>query len=766
MTAFDNAHKANSRLENVDYLLLGTFRPEDKTIDATKLLMAAAQDLRGFPKQANGPATVEVAQLPQKTDPLDRRRDIIDAGGDEGEARPKSAAATTKPESADARLAESLKWLEKAVEIAEKTDTKQEKEKILEGQTSSLNIIETLADPSKKKPTKSLENVLDELQSEKFQHYRRYLDPVLAKSALALAKISSGQDEQIKQGEKSLIALVAANPGLQFNDELQTKIRNAYKQMETNRQKNGLPAWNGELKPENASDPKTPKAADPFASLTRANKTYAEEGGKKAAPEFVKAIDDADGLPHDNISKEMAELFCRRLTIERSVIAKEVRGEKADDLNKNLKEAKEKESAKYQEYLAPAIIRANAAFAMISSGDPELFTQGKKYLADAIGKRVELEFNQDYQDALRLAFENHFKNKPKTDVASNSQTDPDVEAAKRKREPIQFTPKPFQVKDLGSGNDHELENDAELKSYVADKVTGPILTVALLYLGYRVSKNQIQRIRARRAAAAAEKANAEAKPGETKPKTDEEKPGEQKPGEQKPGEQKPGEQKPGEQKPGEQKPGEQKPGQQKPAEQKPAEQRANEPNPRTERSGGTGGDADELRVETSPFESSNGRDAKVDRPTNAMEAGKMIEIKMPGGLVARIAKAEAPKFIEKMEREFKTEELGKFFDELANDKNLSEEERSKYRKLKENYDKLDVNAKEEVKAEFFENMRAELGVEGKADVARTGRVARGLGYAAVGLGIAILTAAFLRYTLDKARTKYSDKVNIQFNKKE
>ncbi len=189
-----------------------------------------------------------------------------------------------------------------------------------------------------------------------------------------------------------------------------------------------------------------------------------------------------------------------------------------------------------------------------------------------------------------------------------------------------------------------------------------------------------------------------------------------------------------------------------------------------ERGGTTGGGAeDALRIETGPFESLPARgEPKVERPVAAMEAGKMIEIKMPGGIVARVAKADAPALVEKLEREFKTEDMAKFFDEASKDTTRSEKEREQFRNMKERWETLDAAAREECKAEFFQQLRTELGIEtgerSPADQARSGRVMRCLGIAGAAFGLSILSAALLRHCLSKAPANHFARVNVQFVK--
>lgn len=175
----------------------------------------------------------------------------------------------------------------------------------------------------------------------------------------------------------------------------------------------------------------------------------------------------------------------------------------------------------------------------------------------------------------------------------------------------------------------------------------------------------------------------------------------------------------------------------------------------------------ELRIETSPFESGGQGDPRLERPAAAMESGKMIEIQLPGGLIARMAKAEAPTFLDRMEKEFKTEQFGRVIDELINDKERSEEERRELRDLRQRYERLPLELKEECKCEFFRSARTQLGLEpevSESDRARSGRVTRALSLGGGLLGVGILSSALLRHCMQKEKANSYSRVNVQFIK--
>jgi hypothetical protein len=180
-----------------------------------------------------------------------------------------------------------------------------------------------------------------------------------------------------------------------------------------------------------------------------------------------------------------------------------------------------------------------------------------------------------------------------------------------------------------------------------------------------------------------------------------------------------------------------------------------------------GGNIDEIPIETSPFEQGSQAQPKVERPATAMEANKMIEIDLPGGIKARMAKADAPRFLERVEKEFKTSDFGKVIDEMLSDKTRSDEEQKELRELKTRYEQLPPEAKEECKAEFFANLRTQLGLKTEtteAERGRTSRVGRTLAIGGGVLAIGILSSAVLRHMMQRDTSKYQDRIQVEFKK--
>lgn len=465
--------------------------------------------------------------------------------------KPASPAPRAELRTDNAELSKSLTWLEKAVELSDRTDTRSATTHLAQGQAASLDLIELLTNPTVDEGRReALAEMNLRIHAEKFQDYAKYLDPALARAELALAKISSGEDKQISEGEKILLEAVARRPELQVDAAFNRKILSAYHKMETSRKSSGRPAWDGELKTTTPGG-STTDTTTIDAAMDKANQAYADTGIRAAIPHFQTAIREADRLPQDKITQELTELFRQRLVIERSIIAKELREENVDKLLAEHKAAKETEWNKYGEHLAPGSTRVNYGLAMIASGDAEMLKRGKAILTEAITKRPELEFSVDYANHLKKAFEAHHQNKPQPaspDSRSDKPAAPPDQPGQPSRNPLapnqsgleipgldsrNPTPPPpiaerqrpggelkpasdnpnkpmdkfqvgykkFETRDLGKAAT-DLEKDKKVVSYTSDVVTGPVLTAACLYLGYKVAKGRLEAIRARRAAAA------------------------------------------------------------------------------------------------------------------------------------------------------------------------------------------------------------------------------------------------------------------------
>lgn len=181
--------------------------------------------------------------------------------------------------------------------------------------------------------------------------------------------------------------------------------------------------------------------------------------------------------------------------------------------------------------------------------------------------------------------------------------------------------------------------------------------------------------------------------------------------------------------------------------------------------GGPG--VDELPIETSPFEKGKSGPG-ADRPVAAMESNKMIDIKLPGGLEARVPRAELPKFLDRAEKELRVEELGKIFDARAADESLPKEERAQWKHLSENFAKLSPEEKVELRTELFAKIRSDLAIAADTRGEAPGRgrsVMKTLGTGGAVLGVGILTGALLHHMLrSESKSTGGNRIQVQFKK--
>ena len=182
--------------------------------------------------------------------------------------------------------------------------------------------------------------------------------------------------------------------------------------------------------------------------------------------------------------------------------------------------------------------------------------------------------------------------------------------------------------------------------------------------------------------------------------------------------------------------------------------------------GSTPANPDEIPIETSKFEGGADGGKNVERPAAAMEANKMVEIRLPGDVVARVSRAELPKFLDRVEKEMSVDEPLKVFEQRANDEKLPEAERAQWKELKANYEKLSPAERAEAKAEFFANIRAKYGIEAKAEApgGRGKSIMKGLGGGGAVLGVAIISGAILHHALTSEQQSPSGRVKVEFKK--
>ncbi len=307
---------------------------------------------------------------------------------------------------------EDIERLKRAVEEADKFDPKKAISDVLEAQTHSIELLDVLMRPSQKQnPEKQeqLKTVFEAVEGKGWENYLKYLAPGSARAALALAQIGTGDDKSIRDGEQGLVEAVKLRPELALNPEFQKRVADAYRQMAESRDDAGKPPWDEPIKmPEMAG------GKDNTATIQRvqelmgsANQAYGEKGIDAALPVFKQAQDATKEIDTATVLKEHVELFVERMQRDRQISALERQGRDTQPLVDAQEQHLEKQWQKYGEYLLPASVVSNIGLAEINSGKPELMSDGKLRLGQAIELRPEMQFNNDYSKVVKGAFENY-----------------------------------------------------------------------------------------------------------------------------------------------------------------------------------------------------------------------------------------------------------------------------------------------------------------------------------------------------------------------
>jgi hypothetical protein len=401
--------------------------------------------------------------------------------------------------------------LKKRIAAADQIDPKLAINDVLAGQLHSVDLIETLTKTEiASKDNKPLLEVAQGIDQQKFNSYVAYLSPATTRADLALARIATGDAEQVKQGEKGLIEALRLRPELQFNAELQNATELAFKMMAESRQKAGLPPLgtansvvssfesSTSTKPDTGIGTGSPgtatgivDGAKAYEKLGRASQLFQEKGMEGAAPLFQQAISESDKLDQKAMTEQRLQLFARKLELGSQIAEATVQGKNTDSLKGLHQKVAEREWESYKNYLGPASIRTNTAMAMIASGNVQSLVEAKKLLAEAIQLRPELEFSKDYQEHLKRAFQAHNQNKP---LIPTENVDGQANKTSTAEKQIDVKPdyKPFDA-EKKTTQVPEIANEPEMERYLADRLTGPVLTAGLLYLGYRSVKSQYNR---------------------------------------------------------------------------------------------------------------------------------------------------------------------------------------------------------------------------------------------------------------------------------
>lgn len=460
----------------------------------------------------NKPSPAEQTNAKDKTAPLDRIPP--------DKAPPQEVLAIPKEEKADSQLAEQpkqetdprLEALRKRIASADRIDPRLAVNDVLAGQIQSVDLLEVLTNKEiASKENKPLLEVSARIDQQKFNSYVAYLSPATTRADLALARITTGDAEQVKQGKRELIEALRLRPELQFNVELQNAIEAAFKIMAESRQRAGLPplgtANSVVYSPESGTNTKigtdngtgapattsgTVDSTSAYEKLTRASQIFQQKDIDAAAPAFQQAISESDKLDQRAMTEQRLQIFARKLELTSQIAEKTAQGKNTDSLQSLHRKVAEREWESYKNYLSPASIRTNTAMAMIASGNEKYLVEAKKLLAESIRLRPELEFSKEYGEHLKKAFEAHHQNKPVSNQVEGNKQPVNEKVVAQNQIDIKPGYKPFDAEKKTTPV-AEIENEPEMERYLSDRLTGPVLTAGLLYLGYRSVKSQYNR---------------------------------------------------------------------------------------------------------------------------------------------------------------------------------------------------------------------------------------------------------------------------------
>ncbi|MBX9666761.1 MAG: hypothetical protein K2X93_04040 [Candidatus Obscuribacterales bacterium] len=310
--------------------------------------------------------------------------------------------------------------------------------------------------------------------------------------------LTNGKDKYVKQGEEELCRLIKEHPELALHEGFRKLIRESYVEMAANRKLRGLPEWTTGLKVSDffPAEGKKTSDVDPATLSQQATQSFFESGIEKATPTFELALK-AQKEQKVELDRRTLDLFITALKLESKIAnasddaLKPLLKQRVDNDDK-LKEA---DQSSADASALESGIRVNYAFARIASGKPELYKEAVADLGRSMRDDPTISLDDDFQKNSVNAFVAHLRNRPP------ATTDGDVKIA----------PPNYQGLNLVDASKTADEDDAEVKSYLVDTLTGaalPLLAIGLAILQARAGA------RYRRAAVAAEvlAAMAEVKP--------------------------------------------------------------------------------------------------------------------------------------------------------------------------------------------------------------------------------------------------------------
>lgn len=146
------------------------------------------------------------------------------------------------------------------------------------------------------------------------------------------------------------------------------------------------------------NDHRSPDFVNPYQMLDDAHRTGMRYGPEFVANQYRDAIDAADAIPQRAVSQDLERNRRDMEDLKREMEGTRQRGRRGGMNDRLLEEEYEYLSRERRHLVrlqeAPEVARVNAAFAFISSGDPQMYDQGQKWLREALRNRPD--FNDDY----------------------------------------------------------------------------------------------------------------------------------------------------------------------------------------------------------------------------------------------------------------------------------------------------------------------------------------------------------------------------------
>ncbi len=404
----------------------------------------------------------------------------------------------TQSNGEDISLSKRIDLLKDELKDCDTTKEELSRQKLVQGLALTLELIESIIRTRKdQKDSKPLQGLLLLMETETHNHYIDYLKPSLLRSELAFMQIASGDPQCIAEGERLLREAVRLKPELQLNRHFQQRLALAYREMAVVRLEAKLtllpeissannPGADSLVGARAAADREVQKVASLESHMMAAKQLFIEKGLADALPLFSKAVEEAEKIDQDALSTRQADIFERKQRLMRTIAEKDVRGGDTKELSMQLQRLCQDEEEAYRTFIYPDHVRINYALALIACGDGNHYNEAKKKLTETMSIRPQLQFTDDYKQSLMQAMQARIERRAEIGATPESDARDRME---RGRIVANLDPKYDSITERSSVP--EIDNEAELEPYLSDRVTEQVVTLGLLYLGYRVVRNRI-----------------------------------------------------------------------------------------------------------------------------------------------------------------------------------------------------------------------------------------------------------------------------------